>query len=242
MQIQKIKRMLVNLGLITMMSIIIVTTSWAQAATNLSAISPMDIAIQSSTQSARHSPMHSSITWSVPLSHRPSPISLNQRPNQRNIPLLPGIAVPGVGILQPLPSAPGCLFIQPNPNRISPSVSAMLAKLRPSLQTLLFANPSSACPISSNQPPLFDTDGVLRIPSYQVFDQIIPAYNPERKVGGFLAVQSSTRDNCWFGTDAAETVSCKHPLTAPPSQCGLVDRSGSASNRQISPSVLYLKP
>ncbi len=141
---------------------------------------------------------------------------------QREIPLIPGVPVPGIGTLQPLPEAPGCLIIQPS-RRWGGTGSGRATQLqpgvpRPALQNLLFANPSSGCPLHSHQPPVFGANGTLRTPSRQVFDQLHPATNPTLNQGapGYRAVQRSTRASCWFGVDATLTLTCNRPFAPIP--------------------------
>lgn len=155
---------------------------------------------------------------------------------QPEIPLIPGTSVPGLGTLQPLPMAPGCLTIQPSPRWVRVSASGSFQQQpglpRLGLHTFLFANPISACPLPSNQVPVFNANGILHTPSYQVFDQLLPALNPapQSSAQGYRAIQRSTRSSCWFGVDAATTIMCNHPVAPPPSR------------GQSSPSVLSLTP
>lgn len=139
--------------------------------------------------------------------------------SQPEIPLIPGAFVPGIGTLQPLSEAPGCLVIQPSPRWVRTGVGNTTQQMpvlpRPELQMVLFANPINGCPLPSHQPPVFDASGVLRTPSYQVFDQLLPAANPKQNQGaqGFRAVQRSTRASCWFGVNPTATLTCNRPFT-----------------------------
>lgn len=152
-----------------------------------------------------------------------------QRATQPEIPLIPGAPVPDIGTLEPLPEAPGCLVIQPS--------ASSKGTPRPALQTLLFANPISRCPLPSHQPPVFAANGNLSTPSRQVFDQLLPAMNPamnptlNQSEQGYRAIQRSTRASCWFEIDETHTITCNRPFARSPSPLPL-------SRGQISQSVL----